>query len=178
MKIVSIIGARPQIIKAAVISKEIKNRDGIVDVLVHTGQHYDENMSKIFFDELEIPHPNYNLGVGSGLHGAQTALMLEKVEQILINEKPNWVLVYGDTNSTIAGALAATKLHIKIAHVEAGLRSFNKLMPEEINRIVTDRISDLLLVPSQNAMELLAKENLSENAVFTGDVMSDSILFY
>lgn len=178
MKIVSIIGARPQFIKAAVISKEIKNRDGIVDVLVHTGQHYDENMSKIFFDELEIPHPNYNLGVGSGLHGAQTALMLEKVEQILINEKPNWVLVYGDTNSTIAGALAATKLHIKIAHVEAGLRSFNKLMPEEINRIVTDRISDLLLVPSQNAMELLAKENLSENAVFTGDVMFDSILFY
>lgn len=178
MKIVSIIGARPQFIKAAVISKEIEKRDGIEDVLIHTGQHYDENMSKIFFDELEIPHPNYNLEVGSGLHGAQTAAMLVKTEQILLEEKPDWVLVYGDTNSTIAGALAATKLHIKIAHVEAGLRSFNKLMPEEINRITTDRISDLLLVPSQNAMQLLEKENLGEFAIFTGDVMFDSILFY
>ncbi len=178
MKIVSIIGARPQFIKAAVISKEIQKRDGIEDVIVHTGQHYDENMSKIFFDELEIPHPNYNLEVGSGLHGAQTAAMLEKTEQIMIKENPDWVLVYGDTNSTIAGALAATKLHIKIAHVEAGLRSFNKLMPEEINRITTDRISDLLLAPSQNAMQLLEKENLSMNSIFTGDVMFDSILFY
>jgi UDP-GlcNAc3NAcA epimerase len=178
MKIVSIIGARPQFIKAAVISKEIQKRDGIEDVLVHTGQHYDDNMSKIFFDELEIPKPNYNLEVGSGLHGAQTAAMLEKTEQILLKEEPDWVLVYGDTNSTIAGALAATKLHIKIAHVEAGLRSFNKLMPEEINRITTDRISDLLLVPSQNAMQLLEKENLVSNAIFTGDVMFDSILFY
>lgn len=178
MKIVSIIGARPQFIKAAVISKEIEKRTGIEDVLIHTGQHYDESMSKIFFDELEIPHPNYNLEVGSGLHGAQTAAMLKKTEQILIKEKPDWVLVYGDTNSTIAGSLAAAKLHIKIAHVEAGLRSFNKLMPEEINRIITDRISDLLLVPSKNAMQLLGKENLSDNAVFTGDVMFDSILFY
>lgn len=178
MKIVSIIGARPQFIKAAVISKEIEKKNGIEDVLIHTGQHYDENMSRIFFDELEIPHPNYNLEVGSGLHGAQTAAMLEKTEQILINERPDWVLVYGDTNSTIAGSLAAAKLHIKIAHVEAGLRSFNKLMPEEINRITTDRISDLLLVPSQNAMQLLEKENLADNALFTGDVMFDSILFY
>jgi UDP-GlcNAc3NAcA epimerase len=178
MKIVSIIGARPQFIKAAVLSKEIEKRDGVTDVIVHTGQHYDENMSKIFFDELEIPKPDYNLEVGSGLHGAQTAAMLEKTEQILLKEKPDWVLVYGDTNSTIAGALAASKLHIKIAHVEAGLRSFNKLMPEEINRITTDRISDLLLVPSQNAMQLLENENLSENAIFTGDVMFDSILFY
>ncbi len=178
MKIVSIIGARPQFIKAAVISKEIEKRNGIEDVLIHTGQHYDENMSKIFFDELEIPHPNYNLEVGSGLHGAQTAAMLEKTEQILIKEKPDWVLVYGDTNSTIAGSLAAAKLHIKIAHVEAGLRSFNKLMPEEINRITTDRISDLLFAPSQNAMQLLEKENLADNALFTGDVMFDSILFY
>ena len=178
MKIVSIIGARPQFIKAAVISKEIEKRNGIENVLIHTGQHYDENMSKIFFDELEIPHPNYNLEVGSGLHGAQTAAMLEKTEQILIKEKPDWVLVYGDTNSTIAGSLAAAKLHIKIAHIEAGLRSFNKLMPEEINRITTDRISDLLLVPSQNAMQLLEKENLADNALFTGDVMFDSILFY
>ena len=178
MKIVSIIGARPQFIKAAVFDKAIKKRGGFHNILVHTGQHYDENMSKIFFDELEIPRPDYNLEVGSGMHGAQTAAMLEKIEQILVKEKPDWVLVYGDTNSTIAGSLAATKLHIKIAHVEAGLRSFNKLMPEEINRIVTDRISDLLLVPSQNAMELLAKENLSQNAIFTGDVMFDSILFY
>ena len=178
MKIVSIIGARPQFIKAAVFDKAIKKRGGFHNILVHTGQHYDENMSKIFFDELEIPRPDYNLEVGSGMHGAQTAAMLEKIEQILVKEKPDWVLVYGDTNSTIAGSLAATKMHIKIAHVEAGLRSFNKLMPEEINRIVTDRISDLLLVPSQNAMELLAKENLSDNAIFTGDVMFDSILFY
>jgi len=178
MKIVSIIGARPQFIKAAVFDKAIKKRGGFQNIIVHTGQHYDENMSKIFFDELEIPRPDYNLEVGSGMHGAQTAAMLEKIEQILVKEKPDWVLVYGDTNSTIAGSLAATKMHIKIAHVEAGLRSFNKLMPEEINRIVTDRISDLLLVPSKNAMELLAKENLSDNAIFTGDVMFDSILFY
>ena len=178
MKIVSIIGARPQFIKAGMVSKEIANRPDIHEVLVHTGQHYDDNMSKIFFDELKIPHPDYNLEVGSGLHGAQTAAMLEKIEEVLLDEKPDWVLVYGDTNSTIAGALAAVKLHIKIAHVEAGLRSFNKLMPEEINRITTDRISDLLLVPSQNAMTLLKNENLSENALFTGDVMFDSILFY
>ncbi len=178
MKIVSIIGARPQFIKAAVFDKAIKNRSEFKNIIIHTGQHYDENMSKIFFDELEIPHPDYNLEVGSGLHGATTSQMLEKTEQILIDENPDWVLVYGDTNSTIAGALAATKLHIKIAHIEAGLRSFNKLMPEEINRIVTDRIANLLLVPSQNAMELLAKENLAQNAIFTGDVMFDSILHY
>jgi len=178
MKIVSIIGARPQFIKAAVFDKAIKKRGGFQNIIIHTGQHYDENMSKVFFDELEIPRPDYNLEVGSGMHGAQTAAMLEKTEQILVKENPDWVLVYGDTNSTIAGALAATKLHIKIAHVEAGLRSFNKLMPEEINRIVTDRIADLLLVPSQNAMEILKMENLFANAIFTGDVMFDSILFY
>lgn len=178
MKIVSIIGARPQFIKAAVVSKEIIKRDGIEEVLVHTGQHYDENMSKVFFDELEIPKPDYNLGVGSASHAVQTGEMLIKIEKVLMDEKPDWVLVYGDTNSTIAGALAATKLHIKIAHVEAGLRSFNKLMPEEINRITTDRISDLLLVPSQNALTLLEKEGLAENSLFVGDVMFDSILFY
>ncbi|VAX16058.1 UDP-2,3-diacetamido-2,3-dideoxy-D-glucuronic acid 2-epimerase [hydrothermal vent metagenome] len=178
MKIVSIIGARPQFIKAAVVSKEFIKRDGIEEILVHTGQHYDENMSKVFFDELEIPKPDYNLGVGSASHAVQTGQMLIKTEELLMSEKPDWVLVYGDTNSTIAGALAATKLHIKIAHVEAGLRSFNKLMPEEINRITTDRISDLLLVPSQNAMKLLEKEGLAENSLFVGDVMFDSILFY
>ncbi len=178
MKIVSIIGARPQFIKAAVVSKEFLKRDGIEEILVHTGQHYDENMSKVFFDELEIPKPDYNLGVGSASHAVQTGEMLMKIEKVLLDEKPDWVLVYGDTNSTIAGALAATKLHIKIAHVEAGLRSFNKLMPEEINRITTDRISDLLLVPSQNALTLLEKEGLAENSLFVGDVMFDSILFY
>ena len=178
MKIVSIIGARPQFIKAAVVSKEIIKTDGIEDVLVHTGQHYDENMSKIFFDELEIPKPDYNLSVGSASHAVQTGEMLIKIEEVLLAEKPDWVLVYGDTNSTIAGGLAAAKLHIKIAHVEAGLRSFNKLMPEEINRITTDRVSDLLLVPSLNAMRLLETEGLKENSLFVGDVMFDSILFY
>lgn len=178
MKIVSIIGARPQFIKAAVVSKEFAKNSIIEDILIHTGQHYDDNMSKVFFDELEIPKPDYNLEVGSASHAVQTGKMLMKIEKILLSEKPDWVFVYGDTNSTIAGALAAAKLHIKIAHVEAGLRSFNRLMPEEINRITTDRISDLLLVPSQNAMKLLEKEGLTENASFVGDVMFDSILFY
>jgi len=178
MKIISIIGARPQFIKAAVLTKIIEKEPGISEVLVHTGQHYDENMSKIFFDELEIPRPHYNLEVGSGSHAYQTGTMLEKIETVLLREKPDWIIVYGDTNSTIAGALAASKLHIKTAHVEAGLRSFNKLMPEEINRITTDRISDLLLAPSLNAMHLLKNEGLEKNAVFTGDVMFDSILFY
>ena len=178
MKIVSVIGARPQFIKAAVVSKEIIKIDGVDDVIVHTGQHYDKNMSKVFFDELEIPKPDYNLDVGSASHAVQTGEMLIKIEEVLLTEKPDWVLVYGDTNSTIAGGLAAAKLHIKIAHVEAGLRSFNRLMPEEINRITTDRISDLLLVPSLNAMRLLENEGLKENSLFVGDVMFDSILFY
>ena len=178
MKIISVVGARPQFIKAAVVEKAIEKRNDIENILVHTGQHYDENMSRIFFDELEIPRPDYNLEVGSASHAVQTAEIMMRLEKVLAQEDPDWVLVYGDTNSTIGAALTAAKLHIKIAHVEAGLRSFNRLMPEEINRITTDRISNLLFAPTQNAMDLLAKEGLSKNAVLSGDVMFDSILFY
>ena len=178
MKIVSIIGARPQFIKAAVITNLIEKEKEMQEIIVHTGQHYDDNMSKVFFDELEIRKPDYNLGVGSASHAVQTGLMLQRIEKVLIDEKPDWVLVYGDTNSTIAGSLAAAKLHIKTAHVEAGLRSFNMNMPEEINRILTDRISNLLFAPTMNAVKLLEKEGLGGNTVFTGDVMYDSILYY
>jgi UDP-GlcNAc3NAcA epimerase len=152
LKIVTILGARPQFIKAGSVSREIsrqsKSGANIKEVIVHTGQHYDANMSDVFFDEMQIPKPDYFLGIGGKTHGAMTGQMIEKIEEILATEHPDWVMVYGDTNSTLAGAIAAAKLHIKIAHVEAGLRSFNMQMPEEVNRILTDRISSVLFCPT------------------------------
>ena len=181
MKIVTVIGARPQFIKAAVVSRAIAAHKDIKEVIVHTGQHFDANMSDIFFEEMCIPKPDYNLNVNGLGHGAMTGQMLEKIEAVLFQEKPDWVLVYGDTNSTIAGALAAKKLHIKVAHVEAGLRSFNMDMPEEINRILTDRISDILFCPTETAVNNLKKEgyeNINCRIIRNGDVMQDAALFY
>ena len=178
MKIVTIVGARPQFIKAATVSRVVEELPDVREVLVHTGQHYDENMSDIFFRELEIPKPHYHLGVGSASHAVQTGEMLRGIEEVLLKEQPDWVLVYGDTNSTLAGALAAVKLHIRVAHVEAGLRSFNRAMPEEINRIATDHVADLLLAPTLTAVKQLAREGLESITQFTGDVMYDSVLFY
>lgn len=175
MKIVTIVGARPQFIKAAAVSRKLRQKH--TEILVHTGQHYDGNMSDIFFDELGIPAPDYNLGIGSGLHGAQTGAMLAEIEKVLLAEKPDRLLVYGDTNSTIAGALAAAKLHIPVAHVEAGLRSFNRRMPEEINRVLTDHISDLLLCPSQTAVDNLAAEGITGGVHLVGDVMFDALMY-
>lgn len=178
-KIVTIVGARPQFIKAAAVSREILKHPGqLEEVMVHTGQHYDPNMSQVFFDELEIPAPKYNLEVSGGGHGAMTGRMLESIEQILLSEKPAWVLIYGDTNSTLAGAVAAAKLHIPIAHVEAGLRSFNMRMPEEVNRILADRVSTLLLCPTEVAVENLAREGVVQGVHNVGDVMYDVALYY
>ena len=179
MKIITIIGARPQFIKAATISRAIKSRKEFEEIIIHTGQHYDHNLSEIFFTELEIPKPDYNLGIGGQLHGQMTGRQLEAVEQILINEKVDLVLVYGDTNSTLSGALAAAKLNIPVIHIEAGLRSFNKEMPEELNRILTDHLAELLFAPTQTAVNNLGNEGLRGRKVHrSGDVMYDAAIFY
>ena len=181
MNIITIVGARPQFVKAAVVSREISTHDDIHETIIHTGQHFDPNMSDLFFEEMRIPAPGYNLNINSLSHGAMTGKMLEEIEKVLLNKKPDWVLVYGDTNSTLAGALAAKKLHIRVAHVEAGLRSFNMTMPEEINRILTDRISDILFCPTETAIRNLQNEgfdHFDSRVVLSGDVMLDAALFY
>jgi len=179
MKIATVLGTRPQFIKAAVVSKAFSRSLDIEEVIVHTGQHYDDNMSEVFFHELDIPRPTYNLGIGSGLHGRQVGRMLEAIEGVLLEEVPDWVVVYGDTNSTLAGVLAAAKLHIPVAHVEAGLRSFNRRMPEEINRVVADHISDLVFVPTKAALENLRREGLPDSSIHAvGDVMYDAAIYY
>lgn len=180
MKIVTVVGARPQFIKAAALSRVLAGlRDqGVREVLVHTGQHYDDKMSEVFFRELGIDAPAYNLGIAGGSHGAMTGKMIESIEQVLITERPDWLLIYGDTNSTLAAAIAASKLHVPIAHVEAGLRSFNMRMPEEINRIVADRISSLLLCPTEAAITNLNNEGICNGVHLVGDVMYDVALHY
>jgi UDP-GlcNAc3NAcA epimerase len=191
MKIVTLIGARPQIIKAAALSRSIRNKfsDKITEMIVHTGQHYDVNMSQVFFDELGIPEPDANLNIGSGSHGRQTAGMITGIEEILLKEKPDFLVLYGDTNSTLAGAIAASKIHVPIAHVEAGLRSFNKSMPEEINRIMADHVSTLLFAPTETGWKNLVREGFDpENTspfstdhpgIFhCGDVMYDNSLYF
>ena len=180
-KVITILGARPQFVKAAVLSRIIQSKNKIEEVIIHTGQHFDANMSSVFFAEMEIPKPKYNLNINGLSHAAMTGQMLEKIEEILITEKPEAVIVYGDTNSTLAGALAAKKLQIKVIHIEAGLRSYNMQMPEEINRILTDQISDLLLCPTDTALKNLKKEgfdNLENKVVKCGDIMKDAVHYY
>lgn len=176
MKIASIVGARPQFIKAAMVSKVIRKNH--TEVLIHTGQHYDEEMSQVFFDVMGIPEPEHNLNIGSGNHASQTALMLEGIAKLLRADKPDWVIVYGDTNSTLAGALAAVKLHLPIAHVEAGLRSYNMDMPEEVNRRVTDHLSKLLFCPTEQSLKNLENEGIADGVHLVGDVMYDAVKHY
>ena len=179
MKIVTILGARPQFIKASMVSKEMNEHGGIQEVIIHTGQHFDENMSKIFFQEMGIPEPKYNLEINTLPHGAMTGRMLEEIEKTLQKEQPDWVIVYGDTNSTLAGALSAVKMHIPVAHVEAGLRSFNRKMPEEINRVLTDHLCDICFAPTTTAIDNLRMEGISEKKTrLVGDVMFDATLYY
>lgn len=181
MKILTILGARPQFIKAGSVSREIAKHKEIKELIVHTGQHYDANMSDIFFDEMQIPKPDYFLGIGGKSHGAMTGQMIEKIEEVALKEKPDWIMVYGDTNSTLAGAIVASKLHIKLAHIEAGLRSFNMKMPEEVNRILTDRVSNILFCPTDTAIQNLKNEgydNLDCKILKSGDVMQDGAIFY
>lgn len=178
-KILTIVGARPQFIKAAVVSRVLRNINWANEIIVHTGQHYDPDMSDVFFSEMDIPAPGFNLEIGSGNHGEQTGKMMQAIEDVCLSEKPDCVMVYGDTNSTLAGALVAAKLHIPVAHIEAGLRSFNKRMPEEINRICTDHVSDLLFAPTETARTNLRHEGFSENGiVLSGDVMYDAAKYY
>lgn len=180
MKVLTVIGARPQFIKAAAVSRAL-TKAGVEEVVVHTGQHYDHNMSEVFFKEMEIRQPDFNLDVNDLGHGAMTGRMLEKIEALIIEQKPRYVMVYGDTNSTLAGALAAVKLHVPVAHVEAGLRSFDMAMPEEVNRILTDRVSNILFCPTQQAIENLQNEgfkNFNVDIVKVGDVMLDTLLYY
>ncbi len=177
MRIISIVGARPQFIKMAVVCRAAAEWE-VSHGIIHTGQHYDPEMSDVFFKELDIPSPDYHLGVGSGSHGAQTGEMIKKLEPVLMKEQPDWVVLYGDTNSTLAGAVVASKIPLRVAHVEAGLRSFNRRMPEELNRVVTDHLSDLLLCPTKAAVDNLRVEGLESRAVFTGDVMYDAALVF
>lgn len=179
LRIVTIVGARPQFIKVAAVSRQLRKEPGVREVLVHTGQHFDANMSDVFFADLQIPPPDHHLGVAGGGHGEQTGRMLEAVERVLIDERPDAVLVYGDTNSTLAGALAAVKLHIPVAHVEAGLRSFNRRMPEEINRVLTDHAAELLFAPTAAAVRNLRAEGIADGRVhLVGDVMYDAALAF
>ena len=181
MKILTIVGARPQFVKAAVVSRELAQSTIIEEILLHTGQHFDKNMSDIFFEEMEIPTPHYNLNINGLSHGAMTGQMLEGIERVCLIEKPDYVMVYGDTNSTIAGALAAKKMGIGVIHVEAGLRSFNMNMPEEINRILTDRISDILFCPTDTSVENLKSDGIVDGkikVIKNGDVMQDAAIYY
>jgi UDP-GlcNAc3NAcA epimerase len=181
IKILTIVGARPQFVKAAAVSRELQKHSEIKEIIVHTGQHFDKNMSDIFFEEMEIPKPDYNLNINGLGHGAMTGQMLERIEEVILKEKPNFVMVYGDTNSTLAGAIAAKKIHVKLIHIEAGLRSFNMNMPEEINRILTDRISDLLFCPTDLSIQNLKNEgfeNFKTQIIKNGDVMQDAANYY